>query len=51
VDLLFRFLAANRGNLSARARKKEFAALSDGEAERIEELYGELFDRPNSERE
>jgi len=39
VDLLFRFLGQNDGKLSGRAREKEFAALTDEEAEQIEEIY------------
>jgi Fic/DOC family len=43
TDLLFRFLHQNRGRLSQRAREKEFAALTDDEAKRIEAIYGEVF--------
>ena len=43
TDLLFRFLHQNRGRLSNRAREKEFAALTDGEAERIEAIYRQTF--------
>src|SRR5262249_5286538 len=43
TDLLFRFLHQNAGRLSQRARTKEFAALTDGEAKRIETIYGEAF--------
>ena len=39
VDLLFRFLQQNNGQLSARARGKEFAALTDHEVERVENIY------------
>jgi hypothetical protein len=42
-DLLFRFLNQNGGALSRRAREKEFAALTDLEAEKIQRLYAELF--------
>ncbi len=45
LDLLFRFLHRNDGRLSARAHTKEFAALTDDEAARIERIYGELFER------
>lgn len=38
-DLLFRFLNQNGGKLSRRAREKEFAALTDAEAGRIEAIY------------
>jgi Fic/DOC family len=43
TDLLFRFLHQNGGRLSQRARAKEFAALTDEEAKRIEAIYGEVF--------
>jgi Fic family protein len=43
VDLLFRMLRQNRGKLSARARSKEFAKLTDDEARQIEEAYSETF--------
>jgi hypothetical protein len=39
VDLLFRFMQQNNGQLSARARSKEFAALTDHEVERVENIY------------
>ncbi len=42
-DLLFRFLHQNGGSLSRRAREKEFAALTDEEAARIEAIYREVF--------
>ncbi|MDX8521822.1 Fic family protein [Mesorhizobium dulcispinae] len=43
IDLLFRFLHQNGGQLSNRAREKEFAALTNDEAERIEEIYAQTF--------
>lgn len=43
IDLLFRFLRQNDGHLSQRARTKEFAALSDEEAARIEAVYASTF--------
>lgn len=43
VDLLFRFLDQNGGGLSSRAREKEFAALTEEEAERVETIYGDIF--------
>lgn len=43
VDFLLRFLRQNHGALSDRARAREFAALHPQEAERIEEIYAELF--------
>lgn len=44
IDLLFKFLHQNEGQLSKRARNKEFNALTDDEVSRIEELYTEAFD-------
>jgi Fic family protein len=43
VNLLFKFLEQNGGVLSARARSKEFAALSDEESKAFEELYSDIF--------
>jgi hypothetical protein len=43
TDLLFHFLHQNGGRLSNRARDKEFAALTEEEAQRIETIYGEAF--------
>ncbi len=43
IDLLFRFVHQNGGRLSRRAREKEFAALTDEEAARIEAIYDEVF--------
>jgi hypothetical protein len=43
TDLLFRFLHQNGGHLSNRAREKEFAALTNDEAERIEAIYEQTF--------
>ncbi|MDR6101760.1 hypothetical protein QE369_001957 [Agrobacterium larrymoorei] len=42
LDLLFRFLRQNEGRLSKRAREKEFSALGDAEAARIETIYAEV---------
>jgi len=42
-DLLFRFLRRNGGSLSRRGREKEFAALTDDEAARIETIYRDGF--------
>lgn len=42
LDLLFRFLRQNGGRLSGRAKAKEFAALTEEEADRIEAIYAEL---------
>ncbi len=41
--LLFRFLHQNAGRLSRRARKREFAALTDPEVVRIETIYRDAF--------
>lgn len=43
IDLLFRFLQQNGGRLSNRARQREFAQLTEGEAQEIERRYTELF--------
>jgi hypothetical protein len=45
VDLLFRMLRQNAGHLSRRAREREFAQLTDTEAQRIEEIYGDTVGR------
>jgi len=44
VDLLFRFLRQNGGALSARARRREFAALAANEVLRVEAIYADEFD-------
>jgi hypothetical protein len=41
ADLLHRFLRQNDGRLSSRARKREFAALTNQEVARVEQLYSE----------
>lgn len=38
------FIRQNDGRLSKRRREKEFAALTDEETRRIEEIYAEVFD-------
>ena len=43
VDLLIRFLNQNNGQLSKRARKKEFFQLTDDEVLAIERKYDEIF--------
>jgi hypothetical protein len=43
IELLRGFLAQGNGHLSKRAREKEFSALTDEEATRIEDLYKDLF--------
>ena len=46
VEQLRGFLEQNDGRLSARARSREFAALTDDEAARVERLYVESFGEP-----
>ncbi len=43
VDLLFRFLHQNQGQLSMRAREKEFAAMTEQETAQVEDVYGQIF--------
>ncbi|MBD3835367.1 MAG: Fic family protein [Brevundimonas sp.] len=43
IELLRAFLAQNDGRLSARARDREFAALTPEEASHIEALYAQTF--------
>ncbi len=43
VDLLIRFLRQNSGQLSKRAREKEFKLLSDTEVREIEHRYDDIF--------
>ncbi len=43
VDLLFRFLRQNKGRLSTRARKGEFAEFTEQETERIERIFNDVF--------
>ena len=45
VDLLFNFLKQNGGTLSRRAREREFAQLTDGEADHFSAIYRDLFDQ------
>ena len=42
-DLLFRFLHQSGGRLSRCGREREFAALTEDEVARIEEIYRETF--------
>jgi len=44
VNLLFRLLHHNGGRLSNRARAREFERLTDEETERIERMYGDVFE-------
>jgi Fic family protein len=48
VQLLHRFLEQNGGRLSKRARSDEFAALTDDDVTRIEQLYSEHFMERNA---
>lgn len=43
IELLQKFLQQNDGQLSQRARTREFAALTDDEAQQIEQIYRESF--------
>lgn len=43
LDLLFQFLRQNEGRLSNRARKGEFAAMTDTEIAAAEQIYADLF--------
>ena len=43
IDLLFSFLKQNNGQLSNRARAKEFSSLTDDEIEAFETTYQEVF--------
>lgn len=43
IDPLFRFLHQNNGQLSAGARRKEFAMLKDAETKRVEAAYHAFF--------
>lgn len=46
IERLRGFLEQGKGRFSHRARARELAALTDGEAARIEGLYAELFGSP-----
>ncbi len=43
TELLLRFLRQGNGRLSGRARQREFAALTDKEAEYFEKIYADIF--------
>jgi hypothetical protein len=47
TDLLFHFVNQNEGRLSQRARSREFAAMTDDEARRVEEIYQQIFRTEN----
>ncbi|MFZ4809603.1 MAG: cell filamentation protein Fic, partial [Hyphomicrobiaceae bacterium] len=44
IDLLFRMLRQNNGRLSRRAREREFAGISDTEAQIVEDGYARAFE-------
>ena len=46
IELLQKFLQQNGGQLSQRARAQEFAALTDEEVLRVEQLYLDAFEPP-----
>ena len=48
VFLLYSFLSQNKGKLSKRAQKSEFAKLSEHEIEQFEDLYERLFANTNT---
>jgi hypothetical protein len=53
IELLWRSLHQNRGKLSARARKDEFAPLTDAEVAQVEQFYGLAWEEvlgPTAER-
>lgn len=45
LDRLIHFLRQNHGHLSKRAREKEFAALTENEAQAVENAYARIFTR------
>ena len=47
IDLLFRFLQQNGGELSRRAREREFERLTNAEVEAATAAYAEIFQRGN----
>jgi hypothetical protein len=49
IDLLFRLLRQNSGALSARALRREFAALAPEEVRRVEEIYTAEFEAEEEE--
>lgn len=49
VDLLIRFLYQEKGLLSKRARKKEFASLTQNEIKLLENKYAEIFNHQQEE--
>ena len=47
IDLLFRMLRQNGGQLSQRARQSEFAQLNPDEAHKAEQIYAKAFETAN----
>lgn len=45
IDLLFRFLHQNKGRFSERARNREFSDLTNAEADRVEQIYANAFQK------
>jgi hypothetical protein len=45
ISLVIRFLEQNQGNFSKRAKEKEFAELTNNEAESIEKYYKSVFNQ------
>jgi hypothetical protein len=50
IDLLFRFLHQNGGQLSKRAREQEFAQLTDAEAATAEAAYKKAFENETGDK-
>jgi hypothetical protein len=44
IDLLFRMLRQNGGRLSKRARRREFARLTEAEVRQVEEAYADTIE-------
>ena len=49
LDTLLGFLRQGQGRLSRRARTREFAALTDDETRRIEQVYSDIFGQDTTE--
>ena len=49
IELLQRFLGQGGGQLSKRARTKEFAALTESEIEAVERIYADTFGASDSD--
>ena len=45
VSILVRFLEQNQGQLSKRAKEKEFNMLSEKEVKQIESMYASIFSK------